>query len=267
MKRLLRYTAWNWSMSRVPAGLLLAVGAAVECVLLCAAAAMPYLAGAVYNELVLSSGILWVVALEYLCIPVFAQFHQLFPGKGTRVSDTVMTLPIRRWQLPVGRMLATALWLLLGMAVQVLVLLVMWGPVTALQQSVAAGYFQFDVTARGSAWWALSGCGLLRLLLPTEGADLMLVALLVLLPSVLIPTVSVLRGRKRLVAVMLVLAEQFCVMYLALAVVAGNLAVSQLGTAFFRKTIYLAGGVIMFCGAVALLLWGLRAWYRCETAA
>ncbi len=266
MKRLLRYTAWNWSMSRVPAGLLLAVGAAVECVLLCAAAAMPYLAGVVYNELVLSSGILWVVALEYLCIPVFAQFHQLFPGKGTRVSDTVMTLPMRRWQLPVGRMLATALWLLLGMAVQVLVLLVMWGPVTALQQSVAAGYFQFDVTARGSSWWALSGCGLLRLLLPTEGADLMIVALLVLLPSVLIPTVSVLRGRKRLAAVLLALAEQFCAAYLAFPVAAGILAASQLGTAFFRRSAYLVGGV-MFCGAVALLLWGLRAWYRCETAA
>ena len=267
MKRLLQYTAWNWWMSRGPSGLLLALGAVVDCLLLFIAAGLPYLAGADYDELVLSSGVLRGALLQYLLIPLCAQLHQLLPGKAFRVSDTVLTLPMPRWQLPAGRMLATALWLLLGMAVQVMVLLLMWGPVTALQESMAAGYFQCEVTVRGRAGWGLSGCGLLRLLLPTQATDLLFVALLVLTPSVLIPAVSACRGWTRVVAVILTLAEQIGLAYLTIPVVGGILVPAQLFDMFFQRNTYLAGGLIMACLAVALLLWGLRAWRRSEPAA
>ena len=70
MKSLLRYTAWNWNMGRVSAGVLLGFGAAVECVLLFAAAASINQAAMEYNGIVEASGTLWVAWLVYLMLPI-----------------------------------------------------------------------------------------------------------------------------------------------------------------------------------------------------
>lgn len=80
MKRLLQYTAWNWGMGRGPVALLLALGAAAECLMLFVAAASVNQSALAYGDLVESAGILWVIAAAYLLLPICAQAVQE-PGR------------------------------------------------------------------------------------------------------------------------------------------------------------------------------------------
>lgn len=265
MKKFLQYTAWTWAMGRVSCGLLLVVGAAVECVLLVANAGMAYSAWCSYQEMVTASGLLWVVALMYLALPVCSQLPQFLAGRRTHAEFTALTMPFPRWQILSVRALATALWMVVGTAVQVVLLAILWGPVTALQDSVAAGYFQFELTIRNRIWWDLADCGLFRLLLPNEPMGLLVWAALILAPSLMWASVAAHAGYRRVIAGLLALANQAVFAFLGFGIVSGNTNFVQLASALLNQP---TQGVLLLMAAVVLLLvlWGLCAMRHSESA-
>lgn len=265
MKKFLQYTAWTWSMSRTPCGMVLATGAAAECVLLIATAGMMHSAWCSYQELVMSSGLLWVAAIVYLALPVCSQLPQYLAGGRAHGEFTALTMPFPRWQILSVRALAAALWMVVGTAVQVALLAILWGPVTALQDSVAAGCFQFELTARGRIWWDLADCGLFRLLLPSEPMGVLVWSALILAPSLMWASVTAHVGPRRVIAGLLALANQAVFAFLGFGIVSGNTNFVQLASALLNQP---TQAVLLLMAAVVLLLtlWGLYAMQRSESA-
>lgn len=267
MKSLLRYTAWNWNMGRVSAGVLLGFGAAVECVLLFAAAASINQAAMEYNGIMEASGTLWVAWLVYLMLPISAQWPQEAAGQKSRVSYTILTMPMPRWQILVARTLSTALWVAVGFAVQSLLLVLMYGPITALQSTVANGFFSFEVTAQGRFWWALADCGLFRLLLPANGAGSILVLLLILVPALMSAAACSHHGRRRVAAEVVALAVQMTLSALAYQLVVGYITGTRVLDMILKNraatsvSLGLAGLVVMS------VVWSVAALYRSEMTA
>lgn len=267
MKSLLRYTAWNWDMGRTSAGLLLGFGAAVECVLLFAAAASVHQAAMDYNGLVEASGVLWVAWLVYLVLPVGAQWPQEWAGQKSRVSYTVLTLPMPRWQILAGRTLATALWMAAAFAVQSLVLVLMYGPVTALQSTVASGYFSFDVTVQGRFWWALAECGLFRLFFPVDGLGFAFALLLGLIPALMSAAARSHHGRKRAGAEVVALAVQLVLSVVAYQMVEGYITGPQILDMIVKSRQAALLSVILVVVVGMSAVWSVVSLYRSEMAA
>lgn len=267
MKRLLQYTAWNWSMGCGPVILLLALGAAAECLLLFLAAASASQSALAYGDLVESAGVLWVIAAAYLLLPVCAQVVQERAAHMARPSYTLFTLPLSRGELLLGRALSSAIWMILGMSLQALVLILLCGPIVALQDSVSSGYFLFEVTEPGRLWWALAECSILRAILPTSILGAVFTAGMFLIPSFMMASVLMHTGWKRIMAFVIALAEQVALLMLAKPVLNGQATWEQilrsLQTSRGMATLLFAlAGV-----AIVQILWGLWASYRSEATA
>lgn len=266
MKKLLRYTSWNWSMGWIPATALLSLGAVIECVLLFAAAGMTHNAWSSYDELVSQSGILWVAAVVYMLLPLGTQLYQSWAGRRTASVYTTLTLPLPRWQIFAVRALSTAFWLIVGTVVQLLLLSILWGPVTALQDSVAAGYFLFDITAQGRLWWDLADCSLFRLLLPTGSFGITVWLGLILAPALMSASVASHSGRRQVIAGILALFDQAVFALLGISIADGNTSIGQLEEACSNPAT-LTALAAMAAVVCVLSIWGLFALYRSEPAA
>lgn len=267
MKRLLRYTAWNWSMGGGPVALLLVLGAAVECLLLFITAASENQSALAYGDLVEAAGVLWVIAAIYLLLPICAQVVQERTEHMTRASYTLFTLPLPRWMLLLGRALTVVIWMLLGMAVQTLVLVLLCGPILALQDSVAAGYFLFEVTERGRFWWALADCSVLRAMLPNGAAEMVSTAGMLLLPSFMVTSAFMHTGWKRITAFVIALAEQIALFMMAYSVLSGRTTWEQIGLSLQTSKEMVAFLAVAAGVAIIQILWGLWASCRSEVAA
>lgn len=266
MKKMLRYTAWNWSMGSVPAVMLLGLGAVSECVLLIAAAGMTRNAWFSYDELVAKSGFLWVATTVYMLLPISTQLYQSVTGRRVISEVTTLTLPLPRWQILLARTLSAGIWLVIAAAVQMVLLAVLWGPVIALQDSVASGYFFFDVTAQGRLWWDLADCELFRLLVPSGAAGICLWLGLVLAPALMSASVTCHSGRRRGFAAVLALANQAALAVIGFSVAAGSISISQIEMFGFNPA---TASVLAVMAAVVILLmiWGLLALRYSEAAA
>lgn len=266
MKRLLQYAAWNWSMGRGPVSFLLGLGAAVECILLFAAAASPNQSHLGYGDLVESAGVLWVVAAVYLALPLCAQIPQEIAARHTHASCTALTLPMPRWALIAGRALSVLLWFVTGMALQIVLLTVMWGPTTALQDSVCAGCFQFDVTAKGQLWWALEDCSLMRVMIPTDWVGMLFTAIMLLVPSLLLPSALVHSGWKRTAAELAALADQAILTVLMFQALVWNIGWEQIVQSLQHSRAMAVSALIVAAIAAVLVAWGLWSVHRAELA-
>lgn len=267
MKRLLRYTAWNWSMGCGPVGLLLMLGAAAECLMLFVAAASVKQSALVYGDLVESAGVLWVIAAAYLLLPICAQAVPERASHTARTSYTLFTLPLSRGELLLGRALSGMIWMILAMAVQTLVLVLLSGPILALQDSVSAGYFLFDVTEQGRLWWALAECSILRAILPDNIPGIVFAAGMLLVPSFMMPSALMHTGWKRIAAFVLAFGEQAALFILANPVMTGKTTWDQIGRSLQTSRGMSTLLVVMAGVAIAQILWGLWASYRSEAAA
>lgn len=266
MKKLLQYTAWDWSMGRGPAGTLLGLGSVAECVLLVAAAGMAHNAWSSYDELVVRSGLLWVAVIVYIALPVCTRLDQIMAGKRSKSEFATLTLPFPRWQIFAVRTISTGLWLVVGAAVQLVLLAILWGPVTALQDSVAFGYFWFDVTAQGRIWWDLAECELFRLLLPTNLTGTIIWMGLILAPSLMAASVVSHGGWRQMVAGILALTNQAVLAMLVFSLTNGSTSMVQL-EASWSNPMMLTIFAVMAAVVVLLSLWGLFALQRSESAA
>lgn len=267
MKKLLQYTAWNWSMGRGPVAILLGLGTATECLLLFVAAASANLSALSYGDLVESAGILWVIAAAYLLLPICAQSVQERAAHTTHTSYTLFTLPLSRWELLLGRTLSGIIWMVLAMAVQTLVLVLLGGPILALQDSVSAGCFLFDVTEQGRLWWALAECSILRTMLPGSVPGVVFTAGMILIPAFMIPSAFMHAGWKRVTAFVIAFVEQVALFALANPVLTGKTTWEQVGRSLQTSSkistfLFVLAGV-----AIAHIFWGLWASYRSEAAA
>lgn len=267
MKRLLQYAAWNWSMGCGPVALLLLLGAAAECLLLFVAAASVNQSALLYGDLVDAAGVLWVIAAIYLLLPACAQAVQERAAHMARTSYTLFTLPLSRRELLLGRALSSVIWMVLGMAVQTLVLILLCGPILALQDSVSAGYFLFEVTEQGRIWWALAECSILRAMLPNSIPAMIFTAGMLLIPSFMMPSALMHTGRKRILAVVIVLVEQVALFMLANPVLAGRTTWEQIGRSIQTSKGMETFLLVLTGVALAEILWGLWASYRAEAAA
>lgn len=267
MKRLFRYTAWNWSMGRGPVALLLVLGAAAECLMLFVAAASVNQSALAYGDLVEAAGVLWVIAAAYLLLPICAQVVQERASHTARTSYTLFTLPLPRWELLLGRALSGMIWMILAMAVQTLVLVLLTGPILALQDSVSAGYFLFDVTEQGRLWWALAECSILRTILPDSIPGIVFTAGMLLVPSFMMPSALMHTGWKRVTAFVIAFAEQVALLMLANPVLTGKTTWEQIGRSLQTSTGMDVLLAVMAGVAIAQILWGLWASYRSEAAA
>lgn len=266
MKKLLRYTAWNWSMGGVPAAILMGLGAVIECVLLIAAAGMVRNAWFSYDELVEKSGLLWVAAIVYMLLPISTQLYQSVTGRRSNSEVTTLTLPLPRWQILLARTFAAGIWLIIAAAVQLVLLAVLWGPAIALQDSVASGYFFFDVTAKGRLWWDLAGCELFRLLLPTGVAGTVIWLGLILAPALMSASVACHSGRRQGIATILALANQTVLAAIGFSIAAGSISISQIEM-FGYNPMTISALVVMAVVMILLTLWGLLALQHSEAVA
>ena len=266
MKKLLRYTAWNWSMGGVPAMMLLGLGAVSECVLLIVAAGMTRNAWFSYDELVAKSGLLWVAAIVYMLLPISTQLYQSVTGRRANSDVTTLTLPFPRWQILLARTLSAVVWMVIAAAVQLVLLAVLWGPVIALQDSVASGYFLFDVTAKGRLWWDLADCELFRLLLPSGAAGTSIWLGLILAPALMCASVACHSGRRQGIAAILALANQATLAAMGFSIAAGSISISQIEMLGYNPTT-LSALVAVAAVMILLTLWGLLALRRSEAAA
>lgn len=267
MKRLIQYTAWNWSMGRVPVSLLLVLGAAVECLLLFVSAASANQSALAYGDLVEASGVLWLMAAAYLLLPICAQAVQEHAARMARPAYTLFTLPVSRGKLLLSHALSSTIWMILGMAVQTLVLILLCGPILALQDSVAAGYFLFDVTERGRLWWALAECSALRTMLPDSIVGMAFTAGLVFIPSFMMASALMHNGWKRVAAFLITLAEQVALLVLANPVVSGQATWEQVLQSLQTSKAMVLFLLVIAGVAVAQILWGVWASYRSEATA
>lgn len=267
MKRLLQYTAWNWSMSRGPVTLLLVLGAVAECLLLFVAAASATQSALAYGDLVNAAGVLWVIAASYLLLPICAQVAQERTDRMVRTSCTLFTLPMSRWELLLGRALSCIIWMILGMAAQTFVLILLGGPILALQDSVSAGYFLFEVTEQGRLWWALAECSVLRAMLPNSIPGMVFTAGMLLVPSLMVPSALMHTGWKRITAFVIAFAEQVALFMLANPVLSGRTTWEQIDHSL-QTSKGMAAYLLVVAGvAIAQILWGLWASYRSEAVA
>lgn len=267
MKRLLRYTAWNWSMGIGPVALLMVLGAAAECLLLFVAAASVNQSVLAYGDLVDAAGILWVMAAAYLLVPICAQAVQERAEHKARTAYALYTLPLPRWGLLLGRALSGIIWMILGIAVQTLVLILLCGPILALQDSVSAGYFSFEVTEQGRLWWALADCSILRTMLPNSIPGAVFTAGMLLIPSFMMSSVFTHTGWKRTLAFLIALAEQVALFMLANPVLTGRTSWEQIVRSL-QTSKGMAAFLLVITGvAMAQILWGLWASYRAEATA
>lgn len=266
MKKLFRYTAWNWSMGGVPAMILLGVGAVTECLLLIAAAGMVRNAWFSYDELVAKSGILWVAAIVYMLLPISTQLYQSATNRRANSAVTTLTLPLSRWQILLARTLSAGIWLIIAAAAQLVLLAVLWGPVIALQDSVASGYFFFDVTVQGRFWWDLADCELFRLLVPTSMVGTGIWLGLILAPALMTASVSCHSGRRQGIAAILALANQAAFAVMGVSVGAGSISISQIEMLGYNPAT-LSAFAVMAVVMILLTLWGLLALQRSEAAA
>lgn len=267
MKRLLQYTAWNWSMGCGLVALLLALGTAVECLLLFVAAASASQSALAYGDLVESAGILWVIAAAYLLLPICAQAVQERAAHMARPSYTLFTLPLSRGEFLLGRALSGVIWMVLGMSLQTLVLILLCGPILALQDSVAAGYFLFEVTEQGRFWWALTECSILRAFLPTGLPGMAFAAGMILIPSFMMASVLMHTGWKRIMAFVIALVEQVSLLMLAKPILNGQ-ATSEQILRSLQTSRGMATLLFVLAGVtVAQIIWGLWASYRSQATA
>lgn len=267
MKRLIQYTAWNWSMGCGPVALLLAVGAAVECLLLFITAASASQSALAYGDLVESAGILWVIAVVYLLLPICAQAVQERAAHTARPFYTLFTLPLSRGELLLGRALSGVIWMIVGTLVQTLVLVLLCGPIVALQDSVSAGYFLFEVTEEGRLWWSLAECSILRVFLPTSIPGAVFAAGMLLIPSFMMASVLMHTGWKRIIAFVIALVEQVALLMLAKPVLNGQATWEQIIQSLQTSRSMVAFLFGIATVAVAQILWGLWASFHSEAVA
>lgn len=266
MKKLLRYTAWNWSMGSVPAMILLGLGAVTEFVLLITAAGMVRNAWFSYDELVAKSGLLWVATIVYMLLPIGTQLYQSMTGRRANSEVATLTLPLPRWQILLARTFSAIIWLVIAAAVQLVLLAVLWGPVIALQDSVASGYFFFDVTAQGRLWWDLADCELFRLLLPTGLVGTGIWLGLILAPALMTAAAACHSGRRQGIAAILALVNQAALAAMGFSIAAGSISINQIET-FGCNPATLLALAVMAAVVVLLTLWGLLALRRSEAVA
>lgn len=257
MQRMFQLTAWNWHMARrgvAAVGLLLT---ACELALLAWRAFDVEFALYTYNSLFVVAHLPDAFAVGYLAVLAASLYPLLLAQGRARAGYTMLTLPMPRWQLLAAQVLTSILALLALMAWQVLLTVLCYGPVTAIQ--ARAALLGTPLRQAGRFWWSLAGNPLLRMLLPTDLVSVGFVLAYLAAPAILGAGVLLHRGWRRITAIVMLLVGAVCCYAL---VGAQLLHIAQSGEQASEALRWGAGPL----GIVLLLawLWDLRALHRAE---
>ena len=252
MKSMLPLTGWNFYMARRPLGTVLAVMLLAETALALFCATRPALCtlgqSALYGNL--GGPLLFLAA--YLGA-LWASLRPLaMTGGRSRAGCTLLTLPMPRWQILLAQVLSSTLSLAAVIACQLLWMVVIYWPTTAIQAAVANAHNLGDLVEQRSLWWELAANPIFNLLLPWQGGAVWRLPLFLLAPALIAPGVLLQRGKARFGAVCLTVAG--ALLCLALA------AVYAAKQGYDSGDLWMAGAVCLLC--LISWFWSLRALRR-----
>lgn len=252
MNAIFPLTGWNFYMARRPLGAVLGGMLLAETALALFCTSRPALCTLSQSTLYGDCGgpVLFLVA--YLGA-LWASLRPLtMTGGRSRVGCTLLTLPMPRWQILLAQVLSSVLALAAVIACQLLWMVLIYWPTTALQTMVANANDLGQLVEERSLWWELAANPVLNLLLPWQGGAVWRLPLFLLAPALIASGVPLHRGAARVGAICLA--------------VAGALLCLALAAVYVAKQGYDAGDLWM-AGAVSLLsvvswFWSLYALHR-----
>lgn len=259
MKAMFSLAGWNWRLARRSYGILCAVFAVEQLAVLLWQASRPELLGSGLATYYAEGFQPQAFALALLMAGLLAA-PAANDQKRAKCSYTWLTLPLP----PAARLAAhvlTAAVLELGMvALQLVLYLVYFFPVQALESSLAMERFGTAMPAQ-NLYEQLLNSEVAHYLIPKRPRQLVLMLVILLLSALLLTCVRLHRGWRRGVAVIIGVACGFC----CLVLFEGEIDNALYGTLSFSPTFLLLVAVSLAAAAFSIW-WALRAIRRAEPA-
>ncbi|MEG2697300.1 MAG: hypothetical protein RR951_00095 [Ruthenibacterium sp.] len=220
MRTWYRLTAWNWYIVRKPWLLVCAVMSVAQTAALLLSAGGKKGAGIPCDSLWIESFACFIFAAGYLAVMAVTLRPVLQAQGKSRGAYTLQTLPAKRGTVLLSQIACTALALCGTIAWQLVLVLVLYWPVTAVSNAAAAKFLLQYTVPHADMQLSFVRNMMVRLLLPTTAFGALLLLLLIVAPSVLLVCAFFHRGAARFWAVCMGLMGAGCCFYLLVMQVA-----------------------------------------------